>query len=214
MTAETIESAIGKKTRAVVLVHLFGRPAELTSIKELLDQRGITLIEDCSQAHFAEFDGCRVGTFGDFGCFSLQQAKQITCGDGGFTLIKNDDLAERARLFVDKGWNRRSGTRAHEFLGINYRMTEMQGAVAHAQLNKLERLIEVRRKMANRLYSDLQSTRGMVLPPASEVANPSWWIFNFCIDETELGINSDSFSTLVRAERDPSPAKLLAKTNF
>ena len=143
LTAETIASKLTQRTRAVVLVHLFGRPADLAPIRDLLDRHGIALIEDCSQAHFAEYAGKKVGTWGDLGCFSLQQSKQMTCGDGGITLVNRDDLAGRARLFVDKGWDRAGGIRAYPFLGMNYRMTELQAAVALAQLRKLPRSIAV-----------------------------------------------------------------------
>ena len=141
LTAESIARRITPRTRAVILVHLFGRPADLSGITDLLRGRGISLIEDCCQAHDAEYQGRKVGTFGDFGCFSLQQSKQITCGDGGVTLVNRDDLAKRAALFADKGWDRERGARAHLFLGMNYRMTELQGAVALAQLRRLPRMI-------------------------------------------------------------------------
>ena len=135
LTAETIARKITPRTRAVIVVHLFGRPADLGPIVDLLRPKGIALIEDCAQAHFAEYRGKKIGTFGDLGCFSLQQSKQITCGDGGLTLVNREDLIERASLFIDKGRSRKAG-RVHLFLGANYRMTELQGTVARAQLAK------------------------------------------------------------------------------
>lgn len=200
ITADSIEQQITGRTRAVVLVHLFGRPANVVEIRDLLKKRGIVLIEDCSQAHLARVDEQLVGTFGDFGCFSLQQAKQITCGDGGFTLVRDEAMLQRARLFVDKGWNRRSGTRAHEFLGMNYRMSEMQGAVALAQLKRLPGLIQARQSAANDLFRHLQATRGLVVPDPLPGHSPSWWIFNFCIDEDLLGISPDLFARLLQVE--------------
>jgi len=200
MTYESIEQKITPRTRAVVLVHLFGRGAEAMKIREMLDKKGIVLIEDCSQAHMAEVDNKLVGTIGDFGCFSLQQAKQITCGDGGFTLINRESDLHRGRLFVDKGWNRGSGTRAHEFLGMNYRMSELQGAVALAQFGKLPALIEARRRTANELCSRLEAIPGIVVPPKSATDSPSWWIYNFCIDEEVLGVSPDIFAQVLQVE--------------
>jgi hypothetical protein len=130
-------------------------------IRELLRARGIALIEDCAQAHWADYRGKKVGTYGDFGCFSLQQSKQMTCGDGGITLVNRDDLADRAALFVDKGWNRRSGLRTHLFLGMNYRMTELQAAVARAQLRKLPALIARRQATASMLSDRLRGIRAV-----------------------------------------------------
>src|SRR5262249_20900267 len=92
LTADTIAKKITDRTRAVIVVHLFGRPADMAPIQELLRSKGIALIEDCAQAHLADYGGKKIGTFGDLGCFSLQGSKQITCGDGGLTLVNREDL--------------------------------------------------------------------------------------------------------------------------
>ncbi len=200
LTAESIARRITPRTRAVILVHLFGFPADLEGIGELLKARGIALIEDCAQAHYAEYRGRKVGTFGDFGCFSLQQSKQITCGDGGVTLVNREDLAERAALFVDKGWDRKRGVRAHLFLGMNYRMTELQGAVALAQLGKLPRLIGARRVSADALTRQLREIPGVVPPPERDGVSPSWWMYPFGIDEDRLGVDIDRFAEALMVE--------------
>lgn len=200
LTAESIARRITPRTRAVILVHLFGRPANLGAIAELLRGRGISLIEDCAQAHGAEYRGRRVGTFGDFGCFSLQQSKQITCGDGGITLVNREDLAERAALFVDKGWDRTKGVRSHLFLGMNYRMTELQGAVALAQLHRLPRMIAARRAGAEDLTERLRGVAGVVPPPDQEGVDPSWWIYAFRTQEESPGLPAGAFAGALRAE--------------
>jgi dTDP-4-amino-4,6-dideoxygalactose transaminase/predicted dehydrogenase len=200
LTAETIAQKITARTRAIILVHLLGFPADLAAIGDLLRERRIPLIEDCAQAHGAEYHGRMVGTFGDFGCFSFQQSKQITCGDGGVTLVNRQDLAERASLFVDKGWDRERGVRAHLFLGMNYRMTELQGAVALAQLRKLPRLIAARRAMAVRLTERLRAINGMVPPPHEPGVLPSWWMYPFSIDESLMGMRIDLFAETLLVE--------------
>jgi dTDP-4-amino-4,6-dideoxygalactose transaminase/predicted dehydrogenase len=200
LTAESIARRITPRTRAVILVHLFGFPADLAEIGGLLRERGIPLIEDCAQAHGAEYQGKKVGTFGDFGCFSFQQSKQLTCGDGGVTLVNREDLAERASLFVDKGWDRKRGVRAHLFLGMNYRMTELQGAVALAQLHKLPALVEARRQSAELLTRKLGEIPGMIPPPTKPGVNPSWWMYAFRIDEENLGLCTDAFAEMLMVE--------------
>jgi dTDP-4-amino-4,6-dideoxygalactose transaminase len=193
MTAATIEKKITPKTKAVVLVHLFGRPADIQPILELLRPRGIALIEDCAQAHYADYHGRKVGSFGDFGCFSLQQSKQMTCGDGGVTLINREDLVDRAELFADKGWNRKQGLRTHLFLGMNYRMTELQGAVARAQLRKLPKMIERRYAMATLLSDRLRKIGPMMIPPVvAPDTRPSWWMYPFTLSHAS-GINIEEF---------------------
>src|SRR5262249_37802763 len=146
------------------------------------------------------YHGKKVGTFGDFGCFSLQQSKQITCGDGGLTLVNRDDLVDRARLFVDKGWDRRAG-RTHLFLGMNYRMTELQAAVARAQFRKLPGLIEKRQKAASLLNQKLREVCAFIQTRASDDSvKPAWWTYPFSIDEVNSGINKDEFYQELTAE--------------
>jgi dTDP-4-amino-4,6-dideoxygalactose transaminase len=166
---------------------------------DLLNRRGIVLIEDCAQAHVAEYAGKKVGTFGDFGCFSLQQSKQITCGDGGITLVNRKEYIERAKIYPDKGWARSSG-RNHQFFGMNYRMTELQGAVALAQMQKLPNLIAARREPAENLVERLSHITGVLLPPQSRDINSSWWKFPLGIDAKTTGISTDEFAEALRVE--------------
>lgn len=198
LTAETIAAQITPKTRAVILVHLFGRPAEITPIAEMLEARGIALIEDCAQAHLAEYRGKNVGTIGDFGCFSLQQSKQITCGDGGITLINRPEYIEKAALFIDKGWKRGQGKTGHLRLGMNYRMTELQAAVALAQLDRLPILISKRRKSADDLYERLSRLPGIELPPCDSNIRSSWWKFLFRIGDSR--VDAGEFYRAARVE--------------
>lgn len=201
LTAASIERKITPRTKAVILVHLFGHPADMEPIRDLLRARKIALIEDCAQAHYADYRGKKVGTFGDFACFSLQQSKQITCGDGGITLVNRDDLADRAALFVDKGWNRKQGLRTHLFLGMNYRMTELQGAVARAQLRRLPGLIAQRQETASlltvRLLKNAPLIRTRVL---EEGTRPAWWMYPFTIDQAASGIDIEEFRAELTAE--------------
>ena len=137
---------------------------------------------------------------GDFGCFSFQQSKQITCGDGGVTLINRPELLKRAQLFIDKGWDRAGGGRAHLFFGMNYRMTEMQGAVANVQLERLPGLIEGRRKTADALMFKLKNIDGIQLPTECDGARSSWWIFHFIFQESKYLLNTDSVCGLLSSE--------------
>lgn len=200
LSAETIAEKITPRTKAVVLVHLFGRPADLGPVVELLAARNIPLVEDCAQAHFAEYKGKKVGTFGAFGCFSFQQSKQVTCGDGGVTLVNRPEFAERAALFVDKGWDRKKGLRSHLFLGMNYRMTELQGAVARAQVKRLPTLIGRRRAAADALTAALKGVPGVdpVATPAD--VSPSWWMYQLRVDEEAVGLSTRVFGDALRAE--------------
>ncbi|GAA0912963.1 DegT/DnrJ/EryC1/StrS family aminotransferase [Nonomuraea longicatena] len=169
-----VAKAIGPRTRAILVVHLFGAPAPVTELRALADAHGLALIEDCAQAWLAELpDGRYAGTAGHVATLSLQQWKHITCGDGGLTLTDDDGLARRMRLFADKGWDRSVG-RYHESFGLNYRMTELQAAVARAQLVKLPGVLAARRRTAERLVAELADLEALVLP---RTQGHAWWLF-------------------------------------
>ncbi|GAA0939968.1 DegT/DnrJ/EryC1/StrS family aminotransferase [Kribbella koreensis] len=156
-----VEAAITPRTRAIIVVHLFGGAADVVGLRSIADRHGLVLIEDCAQAWLGTTAGGELlGTFGDIACFSLQQYKHITAGDGGLAITANADLATRMRLFMDKGWDR-SGGRVHLVLGLNYRMTELVAAVARAQLAKVADVVKRRRRSAEQLVAALGGTAGL-----------------------------------------------------
>ncbi|MGP3960355.1 DegT/DnrJ/EryC1/StrS family aminotransferase [Nonomuraea sp. 3N208] len=176
---DAVAALIGPRTRAIMAVHLFGAPARIGELRDLADEHGLTLIEDCAQAWLTELPGGRyAGTAGHVGTLSLQQWKHITCGDGGLAITDDDELARRMRLFADKGWDRAAG-RSHESLGLNYRMTELQAAVARAQLEKLPGVVESRRRTAVQL---IEALRGLDAGQGARLRLPrpdghAWWLF-------------------------------------
>ncbi|MBN1579676.1 MAG: DegT/DnrJ/EryC1/StrS family aminotransferase, partial [Anaerolineae bacterium] len=204
VTADTISRQISSKTRAVIVVHLFGQPADMDPILALAKEHGVWVIEDCAQAHKAEYKGRIVGTMGDIGCYSYQQSKQMTTGDGGMVITSNQRLSDRTRLFADKGWPRGiEGYRGHAFLGMNYRMTELQGAVGLAQEGKLDRIVAQRRSTASLLSEMIDDIPGIEPPYIVPGATSAWWILSFTIDESVLGVTAAEFSAAIRAEGMP-----------
>ncbi len=204
ITAETIAAQITPKTRAVIVVHLFGQPADMDPILALARERHLRVIEDCAQAHLATYRGQRVGSLGDLGCFSFQQSKQMTTGDGGMVVTHDEALAARARLFTDKAWPRGiPGLRGHLFLGMNYRLTELQGAVGLAQAGKLEAIVARRRQTAGLLSGALTGIPGLVPPYVAPGADPAWWIFSFTSDDSVLGAPPGELARAIRGEGLP-----------
>jgi perosamine synthetase len=179
VTAETIGAVISDRTKAIIVTHLFGNPCVMGPIMELANARGIPVIEDCAQSFLARVDGQLVGTFGAVGCFSLQQGKHITTGEGGLVITSDDALARRMRLYINKAWPYGEAGPDHEFLALNYRMTELQGAVANAQLDKLDFSVKQRVTNAERLTDALQSVVGLELPAAAPGAEHTYW--KYCV---------------------------------
>lgn len=194
LTPETVAASITPRTRAIIVVHLFGAGARVDEIVELAHARGIAVIEDCAQAYLTVSPGGDgfVGTRGDIGCFSLQQSKHITAGDGGLTVTNDDTHARRMRLFADKGWPRDTGERTHLFYGLNYRMTELQAAVARAQLPKLHGVVASRRATAQTAIPALEHLPGLSF--AADPAHHGFWLFPIVLDPELIGIDCQAFA--------------------
>lgn len=132
---EQIKEKISEKTKAIIAVHLFGQPCEMKPILEIAEDHGIPVVEDACQAHGAEYHGRKVGSLGDVGCFSFYPTKNMTTGEGGMLTTDDEEIAEKARMFVDHG---QRGRHYHESLGYNYRMTNISAALGRIQLKKLD----------------------------------------------------------------------------
>jgi perosamine synthetase len=182
VTAETIERCISERTRAIVVTHLFGNPADMGPILKLAQARGIPLIEDCAQAFHARICDQQVGTFGRVGCFSLQQGKHITTGEGGVVTTDDDEIARRLFLLINKAWGYGDPKPDHYFLALNYRMSELQGAVALAQLGKLADNVAHRRNVAARISDSLANLQGLTLPSPPPGGLHSYWKYAVMVD--------------------------------
>lgn len=187
VTADTIQRVLSPRTRAIIVTHLFGNPCEMNEIMRLARAREIPVIEDCAQALLATYDGANVGTIGDIGCFSLQQGKHITTGEGGLLTTNNPDLARRMFLYINKAWGYGDAKPDHYFLALNYRMSELQGAVALAQLGKLADVVRNRVATANRLTARIQAMPGITTPVVSGRAQHTYWKYCLNVDETLPG---------------------------
>ncbi|HEX3370538.1 MAG TPA: DegT/DnrJ/EryC1/StrS family aminotransferase [Candidatus Cybelea sp.] len=175
VTAETIAQRIGSKTKAIVVTHLFGNPCDIDEIVELGNRHGIPVIEDCAQAFLAAYKGRFVGTAGKIGCFSLQQGKHITTGEGGLVVTNDEALARRIYLFINKAWGYGDPQPDHYFLALNYRMSELAGSVAVAQLGKLPKVVARRRMLAEMLTQRIEKLEAIETPYILPGATHSYW---------------------------------------
>jgi dTDP-4-amino-4,6-dideoxygalactose transaminase len=182
LTAASVERAISERTKAVIATHLFGLPCDMSGIMEVCRPRGIAVIEDCAQAFLARHQSQTVGTIGDIGAFSLQQGKHITTGEGGLVLTNNPDFARRMFLFINKAWGYGDPAPDHYFLALNYRMTELQGAVALAQLDKLEDVVDRRIALAEQMTSVLAGVPGIATPRVEALDVHTYWKYCLRVD--------------------------------
>lgn len=143
---DDIIKAITKKTKAIIAVHLYGQSCDMNIIMEIAKKYNLKIIEDCAEAHGTEFDGKKVGSFGDVSCFSFFANKIITTGEGGMCLTNSSESNNKLRILRDHGMNR---TRKywHDVVGYNYRMTNLQAAIGCAQLERIDEILEWRQKI-------------------------------------------------------------------
>ncbi|MGI6538519.1 MAG: DegT/DnrJ/EryC1/StrS family aminotransferase [Caldicoprobacterales bacterium] len=208
MDPKSLEEKITDKTKAIIVVHLAGNPADMDSIMEIARKHGIKVIEDCAQSYLSYYKGRLAGTIGDIGCFSLNDFKHISAGDGGICIMNDEDLYYKAFRFADKNYDRFSkdpaALRRIEFLAPNYRITELQSAVALAQLDKLEWICNRRNAYGDKLSEAIKGLPGISIPKIEEGNKSSYWFYMFRIDENEAGVSRDEFSKALAAEGVPN----------
>ncbi len=200
VTAETIATRITARTRAIVVTHLFGNPCDMDPIMELAHSRGLPVIEDCAQAYLCEYKGRLVGTIADIGCFSLQQGKHLSAGEGGIVITRDERLARRMRLFADKAWGYGDPKPDHYFLAPNYRMTELAGAVALAQLDKVEKIVRSRQQTAKLLSERIDGLPGVGVPVTTPGGTHVYWKYCLRIDEGRFEGGLDAFAKVLKAK--------------
>lgn len=184
LSAETVEPVITDATSAVIVVHLTGCPARMEPLRELCKARKLVLIEDAAQALGARYpDGRFVGTNSDIGCFSTNDQKHITSGEGGFVVVHDEELYYRCHNFADKYYDRhKRGVKLHG-VGQNYRMSDVDGAFLLAQLPKLEAIAARRRRLGLLLNERLDTLEGVITQKVPEGAAPSFFFYLFRLEE-------------------------------
>jgi dTDP-4-amino-4,6-dideoxygalactose transaminase len=214
VTAETIAARLGERTRAIVATHLFGNPCDMAGLAALAARHGVPVIEDCAQAFLARTGGRTVGTIGAIGCFSLQQGKHITTGEGGVVVTDDPALARRVRLFVNKAWGYGDPQPDHYFLALNGRMSELQGAVAAAQLPKLPEVVARRRELARRMDAALAGVPGVATPRVAPGDEHVYWKYCLAIDEVKIAGGSVAMARELKLEGIASAPRYIQKPAF
>ena len=177
------EKLITKKTRAIMIVHLYGQVADLDEFKALTEKYGILLIEDCAEAIGSSYKGKPVGTFGDVSTFSFFGNKTISTGEGGMVLFKEKNLAQKSKILRDHGMQPKRKY-WHEYVGFNYRLTNIQAAIGLAQLERFQEIIKKKMMILEWYKSFLRNVRGIAqLPFEIEFSQHSNWLFTILLED-------------------------------
>jgi perosamine synthetase len=178
----SFEALITPRTKAVIVVHLYGHPARMDRIMEIARRYKLRVIEDAAPAIGAEFEGRKTGTFGDFAAFSFQGAKLLVTGEGGVLVTNDDELYQKAFTIWDQG--RRPGTFWIEKTGLKYKMANIQAALGLAQLERVNELIEAKRRIFRWYAEGLDRVRGIRLNYEASWARSIYWMTSILLDET------------------------------
>jgi len=206
MTPAAVRQKITDKTGAIMVVHHAGLAADMDGFLALGNETGVPIIEDCAQAYCCLYHGKAAGTMGVISAFSLNHFKHITCGSGGMILTNDDRLRYYASIFLDKCYQRDEGIRNPFFLAPNYQMTELQGAVALAQLEKVQDVVASRNRLGVLLDDLLKQIPGVTPQRTPEGHRHSYFLYLFKLNLPSLGCTSREFSEALAAEGIPNKA--------
>jgi perosamine synthetase len=202
MSIDGIRAAITPRTRAIVVVDLFGQPAEFDAITALARDHDLIVIEDAAQAPGAQYKGRWAGTLGNIGVFSLNYHKTIHSGEGGIVVTNDDELADRVRLIRNHGEviQRERGAGGAPLVGFNYRMTEIEAAIAREQLRKLEMLTVPRIEAAAFLRRRWTGLPGLTPAAVRNECRHVYYVFALDFDGVAAGVTRKTFIDAVAAE--------------
>jgi perosamine synthetase len=185
-----IEERITARTKAILPVHVFGHPADMNQIRKTASVHSLAIVEDGAEAHGATYNDKKVGSLGDVGCFSFYGNKIITTGEGGMLTTNSKAIADRARSLRSLAYGKRVKF-MHQAVGYNYRMTNLQAALGCAQLEKIEIIIQKKRKVAEFYNKNLRDVPGLQLPVEKSYARNVYWMYHFLVDDELFGCSRD-----------------------
>jgi dTDP-4-amino-4,6-dideoxygalactose transaminase len=206
---EQVKAHITERTKAILPVHFAGRPCDMNSLGAIAEQNGLLLIEDCAHAIETTYKGRHVGTFGSFGCFSFYVTKNLTTGEGGMVLTRNDEHANRIKVLALHGmtkdaWRRFSdeGYRHYQVVecGFKYNMMDIQAAIGIHQLHQIEANWKKRRDVWATYQKELGDLPIVLPNPPEEGTRHAYHLYTVLVDPDQTGMTRDEFLTAMTAE--------------
>jgi len=182
MDVRKIEEKINEKTKAIMVVHLFGQPVDMDPVLKISKKYGLKIIEDCAEAHGVEYKGKKVGSIGDVGAFSFFANKTITCGEGGMIVTNSKELAEKARSLKNLSYGEINKF-MHTDIGFNYRMPNISAALGLGQFSQINKIFSEKKRIYNRYKKNLDNVKGIKIPKIKEwTTRYVMWVFNIYLD--------------------------------
>jgi perosamine synthetase len=208
-----VRRRITPKTRALMIIHLAGNPSDMDALMAIAREHHLFVIEDCAQSWGAAYRGKPVGLFGDLACYSFNEFKHVSCGDGGIVGTNNPRFGPTLAKWGDKHYDRVTGNRNPETLSPNYRMSEPQAAVAAAQMTKLPAIIAAHVGLGTRLFSRLRELAlpGLVLPAIDPRDTHSFWFCLLRFEAAHFRCTRDEFVAALTAEGARAAAGYIPK---
>ena len=202
MDPKDIEAKITDKTKAIVVVHLYGHPCDMDAIMAIAKKHNLYVIEDCAEAIGSKYKGQTVGSFGDIGCFSFFGNKTMTCGEGGMVVTSDAMLADRLRRYKNQG-NAKYREYWNDILGFNYRMTNIQAAIGLAQLEQVGGFIEKKRQIANWYMEELKDYPLVFNKETKDVFH-TYWMVSCLVEKADMRDSLREFLKLNGVETRPT----------
>lgn len=201
---ESVKEKITERTKAVIVVHLAGQPADICPIMEVAKEHNLVVIEDCAQAHGAKYKGRCVGSIGDIGCFSLMSGKHMTSGgQGGMVITNDEEFYWNAKRFADRGKPFNSKEETNLFLGLNYRMTQLEAAIGRVQLKKLASIMEKREWVIERLREGMKELVATRMWKVIEDVQVNPWFCFLHYDKDKTRTDKETFVKALQGEGIP-----------
>ncbi|MBS3081268.1 DegT/DnrJ/EryC1/StrS family aminotransferase [Candidatus Pacearchaeota archaeon] len=177
--ADKIEEKITKRTKAIIVVHIYGHPCAMDKIMDIAKKYKLKVIEDTAEAHGAEYKGKKCGSIGDIGCFSFYANKILTIGEGGMAITNNQSYYEKMRKLRNYAFEHPRFL--HKEFGVNYRLTNIQAAIGHAQVENAEMLVEARKKIGEKYNELLKDVKGIKLPIEKPNCKNVYWMYGIVL---------------------------------
>jgi perosamine synthetase len=197
MDVRLLETKITPRTKAIMVVHIYGHPVEMEPVWEIAARHNLIVIEDAAEAHGAEYKGRRCGSLGRLACFSFYANKIVATGEGGMVVTDDTEVAERARILRNLAFSPQQRF-FHEHLGFNYRLTNIQAAIGLAQMGRIDDVVARKREIAAAYHARLHDIPGIRLPVEEPWAKNVYWMYGLLVPKAS-SLSRDELMTALRA---------------